>query len=300
MGDDDNQFSLPAAFYVLLGGADKAGFGERQTGNGWGGDFGTSTFDAMAQVADLLQSLKGALHPEEWRKFQIIDRTSITHNVLKFRLSLQSPDTVLGLPIGQHVVIQGKDENGEEFTRKYTPTTLDSDVGCVDIVIKIYPNGAMSQYLNKIEVGNYVAMRGPKGKFKYSPNMCRAIGMIAGGTGVTPMFQVARAILENPEDRTSISLIFANVTANDILFKDELEALRKSAPDRFSIYYVLNEPPEGWTGGVGFVTPAMIQQHIPAPAPDVMVLRCGPKPMNQAIAAALEELGYSSDSLFKF
>ncbi|CAI7771819.1 unnamed protein product [Closterium sp. NIES-53] len=60
------------------------------------------------------------------------------------------------------------------------------------------------------------------------------------------------------------------------------------------------QPPEGWSGGVGFVTPAMIQQHIPAPAPDVMVLRCGPKPMNQAMAAALEELGYLSDSLFKF
>ncbi|CAI7845121.1 unnamed protein product, partial [Closterium sp. NIES-53] len=28
------------------------------------------------------------------------------------------------------------------------------------------------------------------GRFKYRPNMCRAIGMIAGGTGVTPMFQV--------------------------------------------------------------------------------------------------------------
>ncbi|CAI5494613.1 unnamed protein product [Closterium sp. Naga37s-1] len=294
----------------------------------------------MAQVADLLQSLKDALsstpdgwpvplpvvvavaagglllltfvslnakplrkvalHPEEWRKFQIIDRTNITHNVVKFRFSLQTPETVLGLPIGQHVVLQGKDESGEEFTRKYTPTTLDTDVGCVDIVIKIYPNGAMSQYLNKLEVGNFVAMRGPKGKFKYRPNMCRAIGMIAGGTGVTPMFQVARAILENPSDRTNISLIFANVTVDDILLKDELEALHKSAPDRLSIYYVLNEPPEGWTGGVGFVTPAMIQQHIPAPAPDVMVLRCGPKPMNQAMAAALEELGYASDSLFKF
>ncbi|CAI7881780.1 unnamed protein product [Closterium sp. NIES-54] len=243
---------------------------------------------------------KVALHPEEWRKFQIIDRTNITHNVVKFTFSLQTPDTVLGLPIGQHVVLQGKDESGEEFTRKYTPTTLDTDVGCVDIVIKIYPNGAMSQYLNKMEVGNFVAMRGPKGKFKYRPNMCRAIGMIAGGTGVTPMFQVARAILENPADCTSISLIFANVTADDILLKDELEALHKSAPDRFSIYYVLNQPPEGWSGGVGFVTPAMIQQHIPAPAPDVMVLRCGPKPMNQAMAAALEELGYLSDSLFKF
>ncbi|CAI5525731.1 unnamed protein product [Closterium sp. Naga37s-1] len=93
----------------------------------------------------------------------------------------------------------------------------------------------MSQYLNKMEVGNFVAMRGPKGKFKYRPNMCRAMGMIAGGTGVTPMFQVARAILENPADRTSISLIFANVTADDILLKllTPSAVLRPSAPPPF-------------------------------------------------------------------
>ncbi|GJP77699.1 hypothetical protein CLOP_g8057 [Closterium sp. NIES-67] len=157
----------------------------------------------------------------------------------------------------------------------------------------------MSQYVNKLEVGNFISMRGPKGKFKYRPNMCRTMGMIAGGTGVTPMFQVARAILENPSDRTKISLIFANVTADDILLKDELEALQKSAPDRLSIYYVLNEPPEGWTGGVGFVTRDMIKAHLPAPAADVMVVRSGPSAMNKAMAATLEEMGYASDSLLQ-
>ena len=29
-----------------------------------------------------------------------------------------------------------------------------------------------------------------QGRFKYTPNMCSALGMIAGGTGITPMYQV--------------------------------------------------------------------------------------------------------------
>lgn len=37
--------------------------------------------------------------------------------------------------------------------------------------------------------------------------------MIAGGTGVTPMYQVAAAILKDPKDRTQVSLIFGNLTA---------------------------------------------------------------------------------------
>ncbi|KAJ0083867.1 hypothetical protein Patl1_30145 [Pistacia atlantica] len=53
--------------------------------------------------------------------------------------------------------------------------------------------------------------------------------------------QVARAILENPIDTTNICLIYANVTFEDILLKEELDNLAASFPDRISVYYVLNK-----------------------------------------------------------
>lgn len=34
---------------------------------------------------------------------------------------------------------------------------------------------------------------------------------IAGGSGVTPMLQVASEVLRNPDDETEVSLIFGNV-----------------------------------------------------------------------------------------
>jgi cytochrome-b5 reductase len=43
---------------------------------------------------------------------------------------------------------------------------------------------------SELKIGQEMAVRGPKGNFNYTPNMCRAIGMIAGGTGITPMLQV--------------------------------------------------------------------------------------------------------------
>jgi cytochrome-b5 reductase len=73
--------------------------------------------------------------------------------------------------------------------------------------------------------------------------------MIAGGTGVTPMYQVAAAILKDPHDTTRISLLFGNLTADDILIKQELDALAAAHPKRFSVFYVLNSPPANWTGG---------------------------------------------------
>ncbi|KAL8235698.1 hypothetical protein R6Q59_016779 [Mikania micrantha] len=58
--------------------------------------------------------------------------------------------------------------------------------------------------------------------------------------------------------------------------------------------------PEGWTGGVGFVSKEIIEEQLPRPAFDVKILRCGPPPMNKAMAAHLEALGYEPDALFQF
>ncbi|KAL3536644.1 hypothetical protein ACH5RR_000010 [Cinchona calisaya] len=46
--------------------------------------------------------------------------------------------------------------------------------------------------------------------------------MLAGGSGITPMFQVSRAMLENPNDRTNVYVIYANITYEDILLKSSL------------------------------------------------------------------------------
>ncbi|GAQ86614.1 NADH-cytochrome b-5 reductase [Klebsormidium nitens] len=243
---------------------------------------------------------KYALDPESWTKFQMVKKEHVSHNSRRFRFALQTEETILGLPIGQHISIQGVDEEGKEFSRPYTPTTLDDDVGHFELVIKVYPQGKMSQCLEKLSVGTYVPFKGPKGRFTYTSGQVREFGMLAGGTGITPMFQVLKFILKDPSDNTKVKLIYANISLGDILLKDELDSFAKLHPNKFSIYYVLNDPPPGWTGGVGFVSADMIKAHLPAPAEDVKILRCGPPPMNKAMAAHLDALGYSKEMQFQF
>ncbi|KAJ0083864.1 hypothetical protein Patl1_30146 [Pistacia atlantica] len=62
----------------------------------------------------------------------------------------------------------------------------------------------------------------------------------------------------------------------------------------------LFQPPEEWNGGVGFVSKEIIQSNCPAPAPDIQILRCGPPPMNKAMAAHLNDLGYAPKMQFQF
>ncbi|KAK9115604.1 hypothetical protein Sjap_014551 [Stephania japonica] len=248
----------------------------------------------------LSKKSKGCLDPERFKDFKLVKRTQLSHNVAKFRFSLPTPTSVLGLPIGQHMSCRGIDGLGEQVIKPYTPITLDSDVGFFELVIKMYPQGRMSHHFREMRVGDYLAVKGPKGRFRYQQGQVRAFGMLAGGSGITPMFQVARAILEDPKDNTNVHLIYANVTFEDILLKEELDSLASNYPDCFKLYYVLNQPPEGWNGGVGFVSKEMIQEHCPAPANDVKILRCGPPPMNKAMAAHLDALGYTSEMQFQF
>ncbi|XP_010519356.1 PREDICTED: NADH--cytochrome b5 reductase 1-like [Tarenaya hassleriana] len=243
---------------------------------------------------------KGCLDPEKFKEFKLVKREQLSYNVAKFRFELPTPTSVLGLPIGQHISCRGKDAQGEEVIKPYTPITLDSDVGYFELVIKMYPQGRMSHHFREMRVGDYLAVKGPKGRFRYQPGQARAFGMLAGGSGITPMYQVARAILENPKDTTNVHLIYANVTYDDILLKEELDGLAAKYPNRFKVFYVLNQPPEAWKGGVGFVTKEMIDAHCPAPSSDIQILRCGPPPMNKAMAAHLEALKYTPEMQFQF
>ncbi|KAI4332848.1 hypothetical protein L6164_017726 [Bauhinia variegata] len=243
---------------------------------------------------------RGCLDPKKFKEFQLLKKTQLSHNSARFRFALPTSTSVLGLPVGKNILCRGKDGKGEQVERSYTPITLDSELGYFELVVKMYPQGRMSHHFRQMKEGDYLAVKGPKGRFSYKPGQARAYGMLAGGSGITPMFQLTRAILENPKDKTKLNLIYANVTLDDILLKEELDQLASKYPDRFQVYYVLNQPPESWTGGVGIVSKEMIQNHCPKPAKDIQILRCGPPGMNKAMATHLDALGYTPEMQFEF
>jgi cytochrome-b5 reductase len=235
------------------------------------------------------------LKPNEFQTFELKEKTILSHNTAIYRFKLPRPTDTLGLPIGQHIslaaTIAGQPK---EVVRSYTPVSSDEDKGYFDVLIKSYPTGNISKHVASLMVGQTMKVKGPKGAMVYTPNMVRHFGMIAGGTGITPMLQVVKAIIRGRElgDRTEVDLIFANVNPEDILLKEDLDALA-AKDSKFRVHYVLNNPPEKWSGGVGFVTADFIKDKFPAPASDVKVLVCGPPPMVAAMKKATESLGFS-------
>lgn len=176
----------------------------------------------------------------------------------------------------------------------------------------------MSGIIHGKRTGDLLLVKGPLTKFAYEANSKKQIGMIAGGTGITPMLQVIRKVLENPQDKTKLVLLFANVSQKDILLREEFDRMAAQNPDRFQVHYTIDKlslpsGDEKWNGDVGFVSDEMVKKYMPQPATESLVLVCGPPKLMQLVSGEknkdftqgelggiLKKLGYSSQNVFKY
>ncbi|KAF7118972.1 hypothetical protein CNMCM5793_008612 [Aspergillus hiratsukae] len=236
--------------------------------------------------------LKGFLDAKEFQSLPLIQKDQLSSNVYRFVFELPDSNGVIGLPIGQHVAIRTIID-GAAVSRSYTPVSNNLDRGRLELVVKCYPDGMLSgKYLANLQVGDKVEFRGPKGAMRYSPGFCKKLGMVAGGTGITPMYQLIRAICEDDRDTTEISLIYANRTEADILLRDELEQFARKYPKNFKLWYMLDTAPENWAYGSGFVNQEVLSERLFAPSPDTRVLLCGPPGMVSATKKTLAAMGF--------
>ena len=128
------------------------------------------------------------------------------------------------------------------------------------------------------------------------------------------MWQLCRAIFNNPEDKTKVTLVFGNVSEEDILLKRELEDLENKYPQRFKAFYMLDKPSSGWTKGTGHIDEKVLKTVLPEPKQErSKIFVCGPPGMYKALSGmknsptdqgelsgTLKKMGYSQDQVYKF
>jgi cytochrome-b5 reductase len=140
----------------------------------------------------------------------------------------------------------------------------------------------------------------------------RHIGMIVGGTGITPMLQALHALLGTAGDTTKVSVLYGNRTERDILCRGTLDHWAELYPERLSVTHVLSEEKEtSWDGATGYINQELVSAHMP-PASDgeaCQVWVCGPPPMYNAmcgprgekdVGGVLGSMGYASEQVYKF
>jgi nitrate reductase (NAD(P)H) len=272
---------------------------------------------AASPPASLRESADAGFLKPVAQTMPLIEKIVVSRDTRIFRFGLPTPTTRLGLPTGMHLLIRAN-INGGVVMRPYTPMTDDATLGHVDLLVKVYfagvhprfpDGGKMSQHLESLQMGETVQVKGPIGSFVYKslgsftykkePRVCNRISLIAGGTGLTPCYQVLMKVLNNAADTTKLRLIYANNTPDEILLHIELEGMAKDHPDRLQIWHTVANVPSGvaWTYDVGFVTLAMLEKHLFSAGEGTVAMMCGPPPMTQAVSSNLQKLGYKEEDL---
>jgi cytochrome-b5 reductase len=268
--------------------------------------------------------LMPALNSSAFKSFVVHSVEAVSHNTDRIRIKLPEDTNTLGLsPVASYILTRfvPSGENAKAVIRPYTPISTEEETqanGYFDLIIKKYPNGLMSTHMCSLKKGDTIDVKGPNLKLDIDKDTHTNIGMIAGGTGITPMMQVIRHIFSSSHASEHkdkhVSLIFSNVEERDILLKTELDQLAKTHPDRFKVYYTVSKPSSNWKGGVGHVTSEMIKTHLPSSnQKDTLIFVCGPPGMMNHVSGSknpdftqgvlsglLKDLKYQENQVFKF
>ena len=187
-------------------------------------------------------------------------------------------------------------------------------------MIKHYPSGKVSSHMHSLTPGDKVYFSGPWVTYRWEANAFRHVALIAGGAGITPLFQLTQGILKNPGDKTKITLVVGNRSPADVFLKEELEKLEQESNGRLRVVHTVGEgdgkdEQEAKKKGLrsGKISKALLGELLPKEefGRDAKILVCGPPGMVDALAGKitwigsrdggiLKELGYEKQSVHIF
>lgn len=253
-----------------------------------------------------------------WRKALLHTKATVSWDTRIFTFKLDHDDQPLGLPTGQHLMIRLRDPvTREAIIRSYTPISQTTKKGYCDVLVKVYfdtkerAGGKMTQALDSIPVGHFAEFKGPIGKFEYlgrgncavnnKTRHVKRLFMICGGSGITPIFQVLRAVMQDKEDPTTCVVLDGNRLAEDILCKEDLDIFARDNVDRCKLLYTLTQGPEDWQGLRGRIGAPLLKEHcVRGTENDALVLICGPEALEKSAHKALNEQGWLDEDLLFF
>jgi len=215
-----------------------------------------------------------------------------TPNVKTFRLREpgSGPIPFTFLP-GQFLTFSAE-VDGKRIRRSYTIASAPTQRDYVELTVKREDLGAESRYLHdNVAIGDHLEVSGPAGVFTFTGTEADSIVLISGGVGITPMMCITRFLTDRafPGD---IFFLYGATTPQNVIFREELEYLRKRHAN-LHVAMTVDRPDETpWTGAVGRISKEFIARNVPEIARR-RVHVCGPPAMMEAVKSALIELGVS-------
>ncbi|MDB2656860.1 2Fe-2S iron-sulfur cluster-binding protein [Crocinitomicaceae bacterium] len=179
--------------------------------------------------------------------------------------------------------------NGKEERRSYSICSGKNE--SVAIAIKEVDKGTVSKWFNQeAKAEMEIAISNPEGNFT-KPSDAKNIVAIAAGSGITPIMSISKQV---ESEGGTMRLYFGNRTAEDIIFRSEIDALEKTSP----VYFLSREEQDDCENGR--ITKQVLIDEFKK---DLSLLRadgfflCGPEEMIVGATEALDMFGVAKDKI---
>ena len=149
--------------------------------------------------------------------------------------------------------------------------------------------GDYTRTIGATRVGELAYVDGPHGMFTTDRHPdAPGFVFVAGGIGIAPIMSMLRTLAQRG-DRRPLWLVYGNGRWENVVFREELEALVPRL--NLVVTHVLQHPPPGWTGASGILTEPVTRAALPAGAMAAEFFVCGPKAMSNAVQRTLRAMG---------
>ncbi|MGC9270039.1 2Fe-2S iron-sulfur cluster-binding protein [Acidiphilium sp.] len=199
---------------------------------------------------------------------------------------------------GQYLTIEAI-LDGEAQRRAYSICST-PESGEMRIAVRRIAGGAMSVYLTTaIAAGDQLSVMTPTGRFGAlpPPDGPRRIAAFAAGSGITPVIGVIGTLLAR-EAQTRVWLAYGNRSAETILFREALAALKDRYPDRFALIHVLSREAQDiplLNGRIDQAKATILLRMMAGPVDHVLI--CGPAAMIGDVEAAARAQGVAAGAI---
>ncbi|MCV6629375.1 MAG: 2Fe-2S iron-sulfur cluster-binding protein [Flavobacteriaceae bacterium] len=230
--------------------------------------------------------------------FHAISVTNIVKNTAEaVTISFRIPNALkeqFRFKAGQYITIK-KTLNDCEIRRAYSICTSPSEE-VFSIGVKAISGGIFSTYANtQLQEGDVLELMPPEGRFLYDTSSdIQCLGLIAAGSGITPVLSIAKAALENDAIQ-KVVLLYGNKTPDQMMFASELAQLQQLYPERFVLKHSYSQAQES-AAYRGRIDAGTIQETFGSYTLDAFYL-CGPEQMIEEAKTSLEQSGQEPSSI---
>ncbi|MGD0275132.1 MAG: flavin reductase family protein [Syntrophales bacterium] len=218
-------------------------------------------------ISDPVRKTVSMIHPPEL-KLVITEIFEHSSDARTFRLAAEGSGTVLPLfRAGQYLSIKETIER-LYISRPYSISSAPYEAsgnggGFYEITVRMLSDGFFSPFIfDAWKKGTRVSATGPHGEFYHEPIRDTGdIVAIAGGSGITPFFSMARQIARGGMD-ARLTILYGIRNMREALFMENLISLANQVPDRISVCYVVSEPDGTEQCATGFIDAALIRSEV--------------------------------------